>query len=100
MDTDVETQLEALARLCDDLAELDSKPLRRPMAREGGRTQKEARWALRVYVCCAVGLFRDMVRAYVASAKALNAAAAFLPARMIMELCAHVTYVNEELDLK
>lgn len=76
------------------LLEISFRPLKRPMPRLNRRTEKELRWALRVFTASSMSSFRDMLRTYLALRVNKLEAGSFLVLRNMFEMLAGAHYVN------
>jgi len=84
-----------LADVVDGLFTLTFKPLKRPLYKANeGRSDKELRWASRVFACSSMGFFRDMLRSYLIIRKERLDAVSFLIARALFEATAMGNYVH------
>jgi hypothetical protein len=98
MSADPVAILDSLVKLEGWLAAVEFKTLKRPQAKGDTRTEKEVRWALRVYIGTAFYLFRDMLRAYVMMLRENNQAGALLVVRMLLELAAQGSYIAQKMQ--
>lgn len=74
------------------------KPLTRPMLRRHGRTEKEVRWALRVFTASSMSSFRDLLKTYLVLRANKLEAGSFLVLRNMYETVAGAHYVHEKLS--
>ena len=85
----------ALADVVDGLFRLPFKTLKRPVHKpDVGRSEKELRWASRLFTCSSMGFFRDMLRSYLSIRKEKLDAISFLAARALFETTAMANYVQ------
>jgi hypothetical protein len=90
----------ALQSLATALLEIEFKALKRPAyVPQSGRSEKEVRWALRVFTCSSCSLFRDMLRSYLTVRDQKLEAASFLTVRLMFEVVAMGNYLRESIVL-
>lgn len=88
------TTIEAARRVCDRLNNLEFKPLRRPLYRPAiGRSENEVRWALRVFACPSLSLFRNLLDEFLIAYDQRLEGACFMLARGMLEVVAITNYV-------
>lgn len=89
---------QALIAVSKSLFDIEFKPLQRPPFKpEQGRSSNEVRWAVCVFVCSSLALFRDMLRSYLVVREQKLEAASFLLARALFETVAAANYVHEQV---
>jgi len=88
------TTIEAARRVCDRLNNLEFKPLRRPLYRPAiGEAKNEVRWALRVFACPSLSLFRNLLDEFLIAYDQRLEGACFMLARGMLEVVAITNYV-------
>lgn len=91
---DAQKTIAAARELRDRLFELEFKTLRRPVYRpEIGRSEKEVRWAARVFACPSISLFRDHLHAFLVAHDNKLCSACFVLLRAMLETLAMANYV-------
>lgn len=87
-----------LRRVSERLFELEFKPLSRPKHDPSvGRSEKELRWALRLFACSSVSLFRDLLRSFVRVREENLTATSYLIMRAMFETVAMAHYLYDTI---
>jgi hypothetical protein len=91
---DAQETIAAARELRDRFFELKFKTLRRPVYRpEIGRSEKEVRWAVRVYACPSISLFRDHLNGFLVAYDNKLCSPCFVILRAMLETIAMANYV-------
>lgn len=86
--------IEAAREFRDRLFALKFKNLRRPIYQpKNGRGEKEVRWALRVYACPSISLFRDHLNGFLVAYENKLCSPCFVILRAMLETLAMANYV-------
>src|SRR5215472_3878043 len=88
----------AIKEVSERLFDLKFKPLSRPKYdAEEGRSEKELRWAVRLFACSSASLFRDLLRSLVRVREEELTATSYLVLRGLFETLAMAHYLYDSI---